>query len=393
MTNNNLFEQIQPFLVGNWVAQGFTSLTPVQEKTIPLILEGMDLIVESPTGTGKTLAYLLPLLERINQEVSNGQVLILAPTRELVMQIQQEVTKFSVGSKIRSAALIGGADIKRQIEKIKKHPQVIVGTPGRIKELADANKLKLHHIKSIVIDEADQMLKLGFNETVKAVIRKTLKERQLLFFSATIPTKTEEMGIEMMKSAKVIRINQLDSFADKVEHIYIISEQRDKIDNLRRIANLKDFKKAIIFVAETKKFEELTSKLRYKGLNLEYLHSDSKKQERENVIRQFRDSRFPMLVTTDVASRGLDFQEVSHVIHFDFPEEREKYIHRSGRTGRMGSKGTVISIVTDREVGQMRSIAKSLGIRITEKKLYGGKLVGITEMNDSKNGSNFKRDK
>lgn len=399
MENNVLLTQFKPFINQNWTDQNFVSFTSVQEQAIPTIVEGSDVIVESPTGTGKTLAYLLPLLDKIEQNSSQIQTLVLAPTRELVMQIHQEINKFTKGSLIRSAAFIGGADIKRQMEKLKKHPQIVVGTPGRILELVEANKMKLHGTKSIVIDEADQMLQLGFIDTVKAVIKKTLRERQLLFFSATIPTRVEELGFEMMKEPKVIRIETQAAKSSIVEHYYIVSDQRDKIDVLRRIANLKDLKKAIIFVAETKKFEELVSKLRFKGLSLEYLHGESKKVEREQVIRKFRENRVPMLLTTDVSSRGLDFQNVSHVIHFDLPEEIEKYVHRSGRTGRMGKSGVVISIVTERETGRIKSFANNLGINISEKILYGGELSNndlksnkdTTVSINKKNKSNFER--
>lgn len=388
MEKHNIFEQVQSFLHKNWINQGFSTLTPVQEKTIPLMMTGNDLIVESPTGTGKTLAYVIPLLDRIDQEVVNVQTLILAPTRELVMQIQQEITKFCVGSQIRSAAFIGGADIKRQIEKIKTRPHIVVGTPGRVLELTNANKLKLHQIKSIVIDEADQMLQAGFNETIRAIINKTLRDRQLLFFSATIPAQMESIGKELMQDAHMIRIPKEHNQSKQVEHVYVMCEQRDKIDQLRKIANLAELKKAIIFVAETKKFVELASKLRFKGLNIECLHSDSKKLDRENIIRRFRESKFPLLVTTDVAARGLDFQEITHVIHFDLPEERDKYVHRSGRTGRMDRGGKVISIITDREVGRIHSFAKSLRIPITANTLYQGKLIKLDKANHSSSGSN-----
>lgn len=376
MQNLNI-EQLQVFLMKNWLAQGFGELTEVQQNSIPVINNGKDVLVESPTGSGKTLAYLIPLLNRIDQDDASVQAMIVAPTRELVMQINQEIAKFIKGSNIKAAAFIGGVDIKRQLDRLKSQPQIIVGTPGRLFELANAKKLKLHTLKAIVVDEVDQMLQQGFISTIEALIKRTMKERQLIFVSATIPKPIEDTAKAMMNEPTIIRVGRDQKLVAKVKHYYVMCEQRDKIDTLRKIANLEEFKKAMVFVAETKKFEELVSKLQFKKLDLIYLHGESNKQEREKVIREFRDNRKPMLITTDVASRGLDFQDVTHVIHFDLPEEGEKYLHRSGRTGRMGRDGTVISIITEREVGRITAFAKKLSIPLSERILYKGELVEV----------------
>jgi superfamily II DNA/RNA helicase len=370
-----IIESLKPFIQAVWQKTGFKELTPIQREAIPVIKDGKDLIAESPTGSGKTLAYLLPIIEQIRTESNQIQALILSPTRELAMQILEEVKKWTEGSGIRSASFIGGADIKRQMEKLKSHPQIVVGTPGRILELANAKKMKLHEVKTIVIDEADQLLQIDFADAVKNIVKRTLKERQLLFFSATMPKQVESIGDELMNEPALIKIEANKGIQAKVEHSYIVCEKREKIDILRRIANLKELKKAMVFINESNKFEEIAAKLRYKGLKLEVLHGETRKTERERIIKQFREDRFPLLLTTDLASRGLDFAEVTHIIHFDLPEEYEKYLHRSGRTGRMGAAGNVISIITNREIGRLTAFSKKAGVPFQQKHLYKGKLI------------------
>lgn len=370
-----IIESLKPFIQAVWQKTGFKELTPIQREAIPVIKDGKDLIAESPTGSGKTLAYLLPIIEQIRTESNQIQALILSPTRELAMQILEEVKKWTEGSGIRSASFIGGADIKRQMEKLKSHPQIVVGTPGRILELANAKKMKLHEVKTIVIDEADQLLQIDFADAVKNIVKRTLKESQLLFFSATMPKQVESIGDEFMNEPALIKIEANKGIQAKVEHSYIVCEKREKIDILRRIANLKELKKAMVFINESNKFEEIEAKLRYKGLKLEVLHGETRKTERERIIKQFREDRFPLLLTTDLASRGLDFAEVTHIIHFDLPEEYEKYLHRSGRTGRMGAAGNVISIITNREIGRLTAFSKKAGVPFQQKHLYKGKLI------------------
>lgn len=374
---NNTFESLKimkPFLQDIWAKTGFETLSAIQQRSIPLILEGKDIIAESPTGTGKTLAYLLPLLERIQPERKDIQIVILAPTRELVMQIQQEIQKFSEGSEIVGASFIGGADIKRQIEKLKKHPQIVVGTPGRIQELIKAKKMKMHEVRTIVVDEADQLADMELMNTVKEIVKTTLKDRQLLFFSATIPEKVEKEGKEMMKEPEVIRVAKQDIPSSQVDHVYLICEKRDKIDVLRRIVKMNPLK-AIAFINDIGSFNELAAKLEYKGVSLEVLHGEIRKTERETILKNFRADKFPLLLSTDVAARGLDIRGITHVIHFDLPETVDRYVHRSGRTGRMGKQGTVISIITASEEKRLKQFSKELGIPIQKKTLFMDRMV------------------
>ncbi|MBP1930200.1 DEAD/DEAH box helicase [Ammoniphilus resinae] len=374
MTENWSVSSLKPSLQNIWKKSGFKNLTAIQQKTIPLLIEGKDVIAESPTGTGKTVAYLLPLLQRINPEEKGLQAVVLAPTRELVMQILQEIQKWTEASSITGVSLIGGADIKRQLEKLKKHPQIAVGTPGRIHELIQMKKLKMHDVGSIVLDEADQLTVPEHAETVKMIIRSTLKDRQIAVFSATLADRTEKTVKEWMQDPEIIRIQKDDLPPSKVEHLYFVCEQREKIDLLRKIVRMEPVK-ALVFFNGIGDFSVLAAKLRYKGLDIELLHGEAKKTEREAVLKNFREGKFSLLLATDVAARGLDIEGLTHVIHFDVPKDAEQYIHRSGRTGRMGASGTVISIVTVPEERILKKIGRDLAIPIQKKTLHMGQMV------------------
>ncbi|RXT04910.1 DEAD/DEAH box helicase [Ammoniphilus sp. CFH 90114] len=370
----NGIAELKPFLQDAWKKAGFSDLTAIQERTIPLIREGKDIIAESPTGTGKTLAYLLPILEKINPDLKNLQAVVLAPSRELVMQIHEVIQKFTQTVDISSISLIGGADMKRQIEKLKKHPQIAVGTPGRIKELIQAKKLKMHEVKTIVVDEVDQMFQSNQMDPVQDVVKTTLRDRQLLFFSATVSEKAEKTALTMMREPEVIRVNRSELPASAVEHIYFVCERRDKVDVLRRILKMGEVK-AIAFVKDAAQLEELASKLNHKGVSVGVLQGEAYKTERETVMKNFRAGKFSLLLTTDLAARGLDIQAVTHVIHMDLPEDVQQYIHRSGRTGRMGAAGTVISIITVNQEGALKKFSQELGQSIEKKELFMGEIV------------------
>jgi superfamily II DNA/RNA helicase len=375
MTNTwSFLSTMKPFLREKWDRSGFSAPTAIQDQSASFILEGRDVIAESPTGTGKTLAYLFPLLQQIHTEEKNTQVVILAPTRELVRQIFDQALKWSEGSGILSASLIGGADIKRQQEKLKLHPQIIVGTPGRILELIRLKKLKMHAVKTIVLDEADQLMVPEHMETIQNIIKTTLSDRQLLFFSATLSQKTEEAARVLTSEPELIRIQREETLSGNVEHIYFLCEQRQKIDFLERIVKMGPIK-ALAFVKDIGNFALLASKLRYKGVSVEVLHGDTKKTEREAVLKNFREGKFSLLLASDVAARGLDIEGLTHVFHLDFPQDANQYIHRSGRTGRMGAEGTVISLVTDREERILKKFSQELAIPIYKKVLYAGKIT------------------
>ncbi|MDX8342838.1 DEAD/DEAH box helicase [Rossellomorea sp. YZS02] len=361
-----------PSLQKNWEESGFTALTPVQEKVVPVIMEGKDVVCESPTGTGKTLAYLLPIIQAIDPSRKQAQAVILAPSRELVMQIHQEIQKWAKGTDVTSAAFIGGANIKKQVEKLKKKPHIVVGTTGRMIELMKMKKLKMHEVKTIVVDEFDLMISAEHIREVKDIIKSTLKERQVLFFSATLSDETEQVAQSLLQNHEIIKMEaNLDN--PKVDHVFVYSELRDKMEALRSISYFKGIK-ALVFFNQLEKLSEMEEKLKYKGVELEVLAGESNKMERKQSLDRFRSGKVSMLLTTDVAARGLDITDVTHVIHFDFPSDTKQYIHRSGRTGRMGAEGTVICLVSKRELSFLEKLSKELNLPFQEKTIRGGGL-------------------
>ncbi|MDG5786038.1 DEAD/DEAH box helicase [Evansella sp. AB-P1] len=369
----SIIPSLKPFLQEAWDKSKFTKPTTIQYETVPKILEGMDLIGESPTGTGKTLAYLLPILQKIDPQKKDAQAIILASSRELVMQILEEIRIWSEGSGIDRISLIGGANVKRQLDKLKKKPQIIVGTPGRIVELIQSKKLKVHEVKTLVFDEGDQLFSSEHIKEVDLIIKSTLKDRQIVVFSATLSKGVESKAYERMNSPEVIRINEDVLRGENLEHAYIVCEERDKISTLKKLMNLENFQ-GLAFSNNTDQIETFSAKLSYQGKSLAVLHGDTTKQERENAIKGFRQGNYPLLLATDVASRGLDIKGLTHVIQLDVPKDMEQYTHRAGRTGRAGKKGTVISIVTSREASILLKLSKKLNINLQEKNFYKGNL-------------------
>ncbi|PLR96068.1 DEAD/DEAH box helicase [Bacillus sp. T33-2] len=375
MTENMIINELKPFLRDAWKKAGFHMPTSVQSSAIPLILEGKDVIAESPTGTGKTLAYLLPVLNRIDPDKRNAQAVILASSQELVMQILSEFQKWSEASGITAASLIGGANPKRQLEKLKKSPHLIVGTPGRTLELIKQKKLKMHEVRTIVLDEGDQLLVPEHNATIQNIIKSSMSDRQVLLFSATLPEHTEKAAKELAQEPETIRIKKDETIdAAKVDHIYFISEPRDKIKIVEKLSRL-DGLKALVFMKDIGNLTVAFEKLTYNQVSAGMLHSDQKKQDRQSYLKNFREGKSKLLLATDVAARGLDIKDVTHVVHFDFPKDLSQYVHRSGRTGRFGAEGTVISIITDREERELKKFCKELGVEPVQKELYGGKIL------------------
>jgi superfamily II DNA/RNA helicase len=370
----NISETFKPFINEVWEKSGFNQPTSIQEAAIPVILEGRDLIAESPTGTGKTLAYLLPILEKLDSSSQALQAVVLASSQELVMQVYQEFQKWSEGSGIRGATFIGGANVKRQLEKLKKRPHIIFGTPGRTNELIKQKKIKMHEVKTIVLDEGDQLVVREHFGPVLDIVKSALKERQVVLFSATMKQETEQLAKNLTENPEVIRVSKDETIQEgKVEHIYFSCEQREKMLMLEKIARLEGIK-TLAFINDITEIPVITAKLQFKDLSVGLLHSEIGKMERQNAIRDFRNGKIKMLVATDVAARGLDIQGVTHVVHVDFPKDIDQYIHRSGRTGRMGADGTVISLVTEREERELKVFARKLNIQVEKRIFYKGKI-------------------
>lgn len=375
-------------LINGLKKQGISMPTNIQTKTIPLALENKDIIGESQTGSGKTLAYLLPIFQKIDTSKREMQAIILAPTHELVMQINNEVKFLSENSEIpvTSAAIIGEVNIKRQIEKLKEKPHIIVGSTGRIFELIKLKKISAHTIKTIVIDEGDRLLDDNNLQGVKNVIKTTMKDRQLMVFSATIKQKTLNIAKDLMKDAEIIKIEDEILVNPNITHIYFTTEQRDKIEILRKlIASIKP-KRAIVFLNNSDDIQITTSKLQYHHINAYAIYGAASKEERKKALEGLRIGKIQLLIASDIAARGLDIKGVTHIFNMDLPQDPKEYLHRAGRTGRAGKSGTAISIVTEKEISLIRRYEKELNIKIQLKEMYMGTIVdqGIKKRSSKK---------
>ncbi|MBU2646363.1 DEAD/DEAH box helicase [bacterium] len=367
---------VVPGLEDALALDGITEPTPVQIQTAPVLFQGRDVFISSETGTGKTLAYLLPLLCRIDTTVAGLQVIILAPTHELALQVQHQIQRLlqHAGLSIRSQLLIGDTPLKRQLEKLKKKPQVVVGSPGRLLDLIKMKKLKVHTVKSIVLDEIDRLLAGESLVSVRAIISSTLRERQLIFVSATeqkgLVGEAEALAKDLVKvNAKFSPINP------DIDHFYVVVEERKKIDLLRRLIHAMQPERAIVFVHHTERVEVLKSKLEHHHLKVSPIHKDCTKLERKQALDDFRKGVSTVLISSDISSRGLDIKGVSHIFNLDLPGRYEDYIHRAGRTGRAGESGTTVSLVTQQQVRVIQKHAGNLKIDIRERWLKEGQVV------------------
>src|SRR5699024_6233206 len=302
---NDMSTSWQPFLQKAWEDSGFASPSAIQEKTYDFICAGRDVIAEAPTGSGKTLAYLLPLLQKIDPNKKQVQVVVLASSHELIMQIHQEIQQWSKWSGITNASLIGGANIRRQIDRLKKKRQIVAGTPGRINELISKKKLKMHEAQTLVSDEANQLLVPEHKKTIERIGHSKLKYRQLLLFSATIKQEMQNLLSQFMTEPETVRVHESETNKPNVDHVYIVCDARDKIDMLVKITNLPDAK-VLAFRRDIGNLHVLAEKLAYKGLDVGVLHSDTRKEQRAKALKTFRTSEQALLLATDVAARGLD---------------------------------------------------------------------------------------
>ena len=363
-------------LVEGLKKQGITEPTGIQSDTIQSAMENRDIIGQSPTGSGKTLAFLLPIFHRIDAGKREMQAIILAPTHELVMQIEKQIRLLSEtsGVEVTSAAIIGEVNITRQIEKLREKPNIIVGSAGRVLELIKRRKINSQTVRTIVIDEGDRMIDEHNLSTVKDVIKTTLRDRQLMLFSATVSEKTLITARELMKDPQVIRIEDEGKISPNIDHIYMIAEQRDKIEVLRKLAASIKPERAIVFINKSEEIQLTTAKLQYHHLSASDISGSASKEERKKALEGFRKGEIKLLVASDIAARGLDIKGVTHIINLDLPIDSKGYLHRAGRTGRMGEPGMTISIVTEREVPFIKRCERDLKINITEKIISRGKI-------------------
>ncbi|GLX67111.1 DEAD/DEAH box helicase [Paenibacillus glycanilyticus] len=357
----------------------------IQADAIPTLLAGRDVSARSQTGSGKTLAYLLPMLQQLNSSSSAIQAIILAPTQELAMQIVRVADGYAQPLGLRVQQLIGGAAMKRQIEKLKLRPQIVIGTPGRIHELLKLRKLKLSEVRHIVIDEADQVFELGSTKEVETILFAMSQERQMAFFSATYPDVMVRFEGRWMKDPVRIQIAPEQRVSETINNFYVVCDKRDKPDVARRIVRMLKPESALLFLNVTENIANWEAKLSYEGFTVETLYGDSDKQRRAATLARFREGKIQLLLATDVAARGLDIEGLPLVINLEPPIDADHYVHRAGRTGRMGRKGTVVSLITPQERFIMDKFRKSLRIELPEKAMFKGEFVAPSELPDRTN--------
>jgi ATP-dependent RNA helicase DeaD len=356
---------------------GYEVPTPIQERVIPILTEKRsDIVGLAQTGTGKTAAFGLPLLQNIIQRNNYPQMLVLSPTRELCMQITRDLenySKFIDGIKI--VAVYGGASMEKQINALRQGVHVIVATPGRINDLLRRKKADLSHISSLVLDEADEMLKMGFREEVDLILASTPTDKNTLLFSATMSNEIITIARTYMNDPVEISIGTKNAGADNVSHIYHMVHSKDRYAALKRVVDYNPDVYGIVFCRTRQETKEVASALMKDGYNAEALHGDLTQAQRDYVMQKFRDRNLSLLVATDVAARGLDVNDLTHVINFNLPDDSENYTHRSGRTGRAGKEGTSVSIIHTKEMGRVREIERVIKKKFESKPVPSGKEI------------------
>ncbi|RDY23509.1 DEAD/DEAH box helicase [Romboutsia maritimum] len=376
----NTFEQLNlnNKLIDGLKKQDITSPTEVQSLTFKNILEHKDILANAQTGSGKTLAYLLPMFEKIDTTKRETQVLILAPTHELVVQITNQISLLADNSTIPVTCLpiIGEVNIQKQIKNIKSiKPHIVVGSCGRVLDLIKQKKLKAHNIKTIILDEVDSLLSGKNISVVKDIIKCTLRDRQLLGFSASLNEKTIDICTDLMKEPVVIRATKEMTINPKINHMYLLGEKRDKFTLLRKALASANPKRAIVFVNNEESIEVITSKLNYHGYKAIGIFGQMTKEDRKNALNKFRIGKARVLVSSDLSARGLDVVDTSHVFNLDFPGSKNEYIHRAGRTARGNRKGDAISIVTKAELADIKRYKREFNINIKPKTIKEGTII------------------
>ena len=350
---------------------GFEVPTPIQEQVIPYLLnEKRDLVALAQTGTGKTASFGLPILQKIEVKKVQPQTIILSPTRELCIQITKDIKSYATYlKKINITAVYGGANIQTQIKSLKQGSQIVVGTPGRVIDLIKRKVLKLQSIKYVVLDEADEMLNMGFKDDLDIILSSTPSVKQSLLFSATMPKEVLRISKNYMSNPKKIEVAKRNQGADNVEHFYYMVNARDKYQALRRICDINPEIYGIVFCRTRRETKEIADKLMQDKYNADALHGDLSQAQRDHVMNRFRKRHLQVLVATDVAARGIDINELSHVINYNLPDDNEVYIHRSGRTGRAGNKGVSLIIAHSREGRKIKAIEKMINKELILKQV------------------------
>jgi ATP-dependent RNA helicase DeaD len=365
---------LKPEILKAIAEMGFENPTPIQEQTIPhLISSTQDLVALAQTGTGKTAAFGLPIIHNTSMQIKEVQSLILCPTRELCLQISRDLEKYSkYMTGFKTISVYGGADITKQIRELKAGGQVVVGTPGRVHDLIRRKVLNVSAIRWLILDEADEMLTMGFKEELDAILSTTPEVKQTLLFSATMPLGISEIKSKYLKDAAELSVGKRNAGAENVEHHYYVVHAKDKYATLKRIADNYPDCYAIVFCRTRQETREVAEQFMADGYNADALHGDLSQAQRDQVMARFRAKQLQMLIATDVAARGLDVTELSHVINYSLPDDPEVYIHRSGRTGRAGKSGISVTIINMKETGRLKQIEKLSRKKFERKMVPGG---------------------
>lgn len=343
---------------------GYEEATPIQEQTIPMVLDNQDVIGQAQTGTGKTAAFGLPIIEHVDTNSADIQALIISPTRELAIQTQEELYRLGKDKHAKVQVVYGGADIRRQINNLKNHPQILVGTPGRLLDHINRRTVKLENLKTLVLDEADEMLNMGFLEDIESIIKKTPATRQTLLFSATMPPEIKKIGVQFMTDPKQVKIKAKELTTELIDQYYVRSRDFEKFDTMTRLIDVQDPDLTIVFGRTKRRVDELSKGLIARGYNAAGIHGDLTQQRRSQIMNRFKAGKIDILVATDVAARGLDISGVTHVYNYDIPQDPDSYVHRIGRTGRAGHHGVSLTFVTPNEMDYLREIEKLTKVRM-----------------------------
>ena len=343
---------------------GFEEATPIQAQTIPLALKGEDVIGQAQTGTGKTAAFGLPILQNLDKQHDSIQAIVIEPTRELAIQTQEELFRLGRDEKARVQVVYGGADIRRQIHALKQTPAILVGTPGRLLDHLKRKTIDISQVKTIVLDEADEMLDMGFIQDIESILKYASSKHQTLLFSATMPKPIMRISEKFMHKPEIVQIKGKELTANLIDQYFVRAKENEKFDILCRLIDVQNPDLAVIFGRTKRRVDELTRGLQARGYNAAGIHGDLSQAKRMSVLKRFRKGKLDILVATDVAARGLDISGVSHVYNYDIPQDPDSYVHRIGRTGRAGKNGMSVTFVTPNEIGYMRTIEN-----LTHKKM------------------------
>ena len=349
--------------INSLFAMGFIEPTGIQEETIPYVLSGIDVLAQAQTGSGKTGAFGIPLVDSVRKNDA-VQALILAPTRELAQQVGEQLRLMSKNKGLKTSIIFGGTSIERQIQDLRKNPQIVVGTPGRIIDHINRKTLKLNNITHLVLDEADEMLNMGFIDDVRFICGKIDSNHQMLLFSATMPKEIMELSKQFMNNYKIIKTMNQEELNPNIEEFATIARENEKLSALIGFLDVHNPHLAIVFGRTKRRVDELSSALVAKGYLAEGLHGDITQSKRLEILRKFKNNSLQILVATDVAARGIDISDVTHVYNFDIPQDTESYTHRIGRTGRAGKSGVAVTFLNPVEMPFLRDIEESKGERL-----------------------------